>query len=118
MGCVLPTTDPMKCRHCTIRIAGRPRGLCDRCYYDPLIREQYPPEPNPFTRHGVPERLSTPPLPDTPTDCEPGTPEKMAVLAARAEAQTELHHPQDRKRLVPPGTSWWRVVEDDTREVG
>jgi hypothetical protein len=39
--------------------------------------------------------------PAVPTDARPGTPEKIAVLAARAERDEELWHPEDLSYLVP-----------------
>jgi hypothetical protein len=36
-------------------------------------------------------------LPDEPTSHKPGTPEKAAVLQARAEAGVSLFHPHDER---------------------
>ncbi len=49
-----------------------------------------------------------PPLPDSPTQAPPGSPEKIAVLAARYAAGVALWHPDDAAgpppRQRPPGT--------------
>ena len=37
-----------------------------------------------------------------PTNANPGTPEKIAILSARLESGAELHHPDDME-LVPGG---------------
>jgi hypothetical protein len=43
----------------------------------------------------VPEAFASPPPPPGPTDTLPGSPERAAVMAARAAAGTALRHPQD-----------------------
>lgn len=82
------------CLHCQTRWANRSRGLCEKCYYTPEIRQRYPStHKNAPVQHGSlpPPRLTKP----EPTTAIPGTPEKVAVMAARAEAHQELWHPQD-----------------------
>lgn len=38
--------EPMAlCRHCTRRVANKPRGLCKRCYQTPTVRNLYPVNP-------------------------------------------------------------------------
>ncbi len=43
-----------------------------------------------------------PPNPGRPVDCRPGTPEKLAAMAARYEAGEPLHHEGDRNGIVHP----------------
>jgi hypothetical protein len=43
----------------------------------------------------VPEAFASPPPPPVPTDTLPGSPERAAVMAARADAGTALRHPAD-----------------------
>jgi hypothetical protein len=52
---------------------------------------------SPFTQT-ILDRYGPCPLP-VPTDAEPGSPAKIAVLEARALAGQQLHHPDDRKDL-------------------
>ena len=37
------------------------------------------------------------PLPDAPTDAQPGSEEKIRILTERAAAGTQLFHPQDNR---------------------
>ena len=46
------------------------------------------------THHGG-ETIHRLPLPPRPTTALPGTPEKIAIMAARLEAGYHLHHPKD-----------------------
>ncbi|MBY0527332.1 MAG: hypothetical protein K2R98_28305 [Gemmataceae bacterium] len=85
----------LNCRHCRERFAGRPRGLCGRCYYTPAIVALYPVAASKFNRRGVPDRTGTPPLPPAATHARPGSPEKVAVLESRAELGVALWHPAD-----------------------
>lgn len=53
------------------------------------------------------------PLPATPTLALPGSPEKLAVLEARAAAGVQLFHPrdgdaEDRPQPLPPGGLYFR----------
>lgn len=84
------------CRHCGIKPVGRPRGLCWRCAADVSVRESYPTHAS--FRRGILEGSSR--ILPKRTDALPGSPEKIAVLCARAEAGTALHHPDD-PFLVP-----------------
>lgn len=47
----------MKCRHCKVRKAYRPRGLCWGCYRSRAIRDLHPTctKMRPDLIHGVPE---------------------------------------------------------------
>lgn len=83
----------MLCQHCQKSKVNRPRGLCWSCYYRPGVRDLYP-STSKFARRGIPDRYNTIP-PTRPTDAEPGSPEKIAVLAERAFMHTDLHHPLD-----------------------
>jgi hypothetical protein len=85
-----------RCRHCAAPKVNRPRGLCWACYYAPGVRQMYPPT-SPYARRGSGNGPAPRPLPE-PTAALPGTPEKVEVLAARAEAGELLHHPDDAKR--------------------
>ena len=72
----------------------RPRGLCWPCYYTPGVRELYP-STSKYAKRGVGNGNPTDlPLPE-PTTAGPGSPEKMAVLEARAAAGQRLWHPDD-----------------------
>lgn len=81
------------CRHCGRETANRPRGLGWRCFNNLDIRRLYAPA-QPWQYRGVNGGNHGRPLP-TPTTAWPGTDEKVAVLAARAEAGQQLFHPHD-----------------------
>ncbi len=82
------------CRRCTHCKVNRPRGLCWSCYYTPGVKDQYPPISK-YGRRGVGNVIGNRPLPAIPTTAAPGTPEKLAVLEARAKALCSLFHPDD-----------------------
>jgi hypothetical protein len=93
---VRPPGFGLPCRHCRRKPVNRPRGLCWTCYYAPGLREGYP-STSKFAKRGIQSqgrRLATP----EPTPYLPGTPEKVAVLEARAEDGEELWHPDDGRR--------------------
>lgn len=100
------------CRECGEYKVCRPRGLCWVCYYSPGVRETFVIESK-FARKGVGVRNITGKTPN-PTDARPGSPEKIAVLAARAEAGESLFHPDDsfeeqESRHARSDTQGWRV---------
>lgn len=80
------------CRHCKVKRANRARSLCWACYYKSGIRKQYPPlSPKGVHNHDF---YGGHELPE-PTAALPGTPEKVAVLAARVQAKVTLWNPDD-----------------------
>jgi hypothetical protein len=82
------------CKSCQLRPGNRPRGLCNRCYMNLTIRESMPTIPQNFEVSPVP--VTGPfPEPAYPTSAYPGTPEKIAILEARAMAGELLWHPLD-----------------------
>ena len=87
----------MICRNCHLREATRERGLCSTCYYTPSIRNQFGWLESRHNHRGVGYRGCG--LPE-PTASRPGTDEKIAVLATRAEKDLLLHHPKDAKLLL------------------
>lgn len=83
------------CVHCKKRVASRPRDLCWFDYYAPGIRDLHPSK---FANRGVGNGFhADTPLPAEPTDTEPGSDEKMLVLAERAARGESLFHPRDRQ---------------------
>lgn len=82
------------CRHCKQGKWIRSRGLCYDCWFNPAIRELYPSMQGlgggsaAVGNHG--RRL-----PDQPTRAQPGSPEKIEILEARAAADVALFHPDD-----------------------
>src|SRR5262245_18184497 len=86
---------PPVCRHCCnpSRRVNRPRGLCWSCFYNPAVRDLYPPQSQ---VHDDPPADTRPP-PPRPTSAEPGTEAKILVMVARARRRHELHHSDDRK---------------------
>jgi len=68
------------------------RNLCRDCYRDPIVRAAHPVVTT--YRTGVADFNGRGKQP-TPTNTTPGSPEKLAVLCARAEAGESLFHPLD-----------------------
>lgn len=91
-----------ECRHCKKLRPVHRRKLCHGCYEQPAIRKLYPRSSRSPHAHlgGFPDRpAGVPrPLPPRPTGAEPGSPEKVAVLIARAAAGQALWHPGDATR--------------------
>lgn len=86
-----------ECPHCGHRRRIQCRGLCFRCYVDAAIRALYDPQ----TRHkpASPWRLAAnnriPPLAFQPTDAQPGSWEKVAVMIERVASGQQPFHPED-----------------------
>jgi hypothetical protein len=99
---------PVPCLECGA-VKVRNRGLCKPCYYQPATRARYPR----LTTAGrkVPRRGNfaanlyglAPRTPPEPTAAEPGSPAKIAVMAARFAARQELWHARDAR--LPRGSS-------------
>ena len=101
----------VRCRACNRLRKLYSRGLCYSCYYEPGIREQYPPtHKNAQEGYGV--RRGYRPIPDSPTSALPGTPEKVSVLEERARREQKLWHPQDARAADG------RIPEEDESCVG
>src|SRR5260221_14756419 len=69
----------MLCRHCGKCVVSRPRGLCWACFYEPGIRELYPPTSK-YARQGLNYSYDEVRPSRMPTRAEPGSPQKVAVL--------------------------------------
>ena len=89
------------CRHCSHCKVNRPRGLCWSCYYTPGVKEQYP-STSKYARRGEGNFTGNAPLPASPTTAAPGSPDKLAVLEARAKMRVALFHPFDAKYVGDP----------------
>lgn len=83
----------MVCRHCSRDRANRSRGLCWACFERPAVRAKYAPARH--RRGAAPDFYGRAPLPESPTDAAPGSPEKVAVMAERASRGRALFHPRD-----------------------
>lgn len=100
-----------RCRHCGQRKRSRSRrGLCRTCHDTPAVRALYPGRdtgrgrPCPARGNKSPNAKGLAPrLPCEPTDAEPGTEEKIRVLAERLRLRQQLWHPLDAK--LPAGRS-------------
>jgi hypothetical protein len=70
--------------------------LCWRCALDPALRELYP-STSKFGRWAIGAELDFmgAGAEPEPTQAWPGTPDKIAVLAARVAARQQLFHPAD-----------------------
>lgn len=108
------------CRHCQVRKANRPRGLCWRCYYTPGISALYP-STSKFARRAAVKDFYGATREPQPTDVPPGTPERVKVMEGRAARRESLFGGGDvEKRFdwrdeTPPGhhgpaageRGWW-----------
>ena len=94
------------CHHCQKRLSDpkRGRGLCRRCHEQPHIRSLYPRAGrinygNQYSKSPVDQEIAdfnaAAPLPSVPCTALPGTPAKLLVFAARAQASVQLFSPQD-----------------------
>jgi hypothetical protein len=94
----MPGINPTRplCAHCRRCVAGRPRGLCFRCYYTPGILRMYPPMEVAVNHRGVGGKAPLG-IPE-PTDALPGTEAKVAVLEDRARRGLCLGHKDDARR--------------------
>jgi hypothetical protein len=88
------------CRHCKDRHVNRPRGLCWPCYYEPGVKELYPPT-SPYARRGIGHGNGTQPLPMTPTNAPVGSLAKLKVMYARLQRGEQLFHPNDSRDQEP-----------------
>jgi hypothetical protein len=68
--------------------------LCWSCYYRPGVRDLYP-STSKFAYRGISDFNGRAALPPTPTTAAPGTAEKVAILAQRAQHRQALWHPND-----------------------
>ncbi len=100
MTTTTPTPAPRAmCRHCHQYHVNRPRGLCWRCFYTPGVKERYQ-ITSKFARRGIGNGFKPSTLPEPVPHIEPGSPEKLSLLAARAARGLSLFHPAE-PRLVP-----------------
>lgn len=86
------------CRHCNLKNANRPMGLCWSCYYSPA-RALYT-STSKYARRGVRDSHASRPLPKKPTSATAGSSAKVAVLASRAARGEQLWHPDDCRAKV------------------
>jgi hypothetical protein len=84
----------MICVHCGIGKVSRPRRLCWNCYQQSEVRELYP-STSKYGWRGPNLNLFGAQPAMRPTNAPPGSPEKILVLARRAELGQELWHPHD-----------------------
>lgn len=102
------------CTACGVRTATRARGLCHPCYRDLPVRLATPPLSTNAHAHGEVDFVGQANLPDSPTDAQPGSEDKIQVMIRRAGLRQQLHHPRDAKIMaeaaVPVSTSRPRVV--------
>lgn len=91
---VVNHADKPRCVHCKLRAGCRRAGLCQQCFETPAIRALYP-STSPTARHGNGSGRQNHKQPLAPTTAAPGTPEKVAVLEARADRNEWLFHPAD-----------------------
>lgn len=83
-----------ECKHCHRWLTCQSRGLCWKCWHTPGVKNSYPVLIDCRTI-GVGTVITGIRRYPTPTQARPGTPEKVAVLEARAEAGEHLWHPDD-----------------------
>jgi hypothetical protein len=93
----------MGCRCCGRNKVNRPRGLCWTCYYTPGVKERYP-STSKYANRGTGNFRGIAPMPITPTNARPGSPEKIAILAERVRSRVSLWHPQDAGNAIQTST--------------
>lgn len=98
------------CRHCHKSKVNRPRGLCWSCYYKPGVRDKYP-STSKYARRGHGNITGTPPEPVRATDAEPGSEEKIRVLAERVRRRESLWHPEDARVETPAAAAAAALAE-------
>lgn len=95
------------CQHCHTRGQSKARKLCSACYADLAIRNAYPRVDDRFgvnSGANVPPNAA-PPLPAEPTQANPGSEEKIAVLEARYARGEAIFHPDDLT-----AREWWQSL--------
>jgi hypothetical protein len=89
------------------------KGLCLGCFGDPAVRARFPGLYAAADPSATPDFNGTPPPPAEPTAEPPGSPGKLAALAARAAAGQALWCCGDaRDSDRAPGWPAGRVVHD------
>lgn len=82
------------CRHCGRPKVNRPRGLCWSCYWTPGVRDLYP-STSKYARRSMRDFYGNHRLPETPTNADPGSEEKLRVMEGRCRLGVSLFHPRD-----------------------
>jgi hypothetical protein len=82
------------CRHCRRLTRRHARGLCQTCYRDPHVRGRFA-ALRPTRKRRTATAAMDPETARGPTHHPPGSPGKIAVLAARWAAGLPLFHPGD-----------------------
>jgi len=77
------------CQHCLQHRATRAGQLCSICHLCPSVRNRY------ASTAPALKRFRNKRLAPASTRARPGSPEKIAVLAARWEQGFDLFHPHD-----------------------
>lgn len=96
----------MKCRHCGVKNANRPRGLCWAHYHDLDIRSLYPAEKGGAVGSGGGhvstgrEDFNGPSLVPGTTKALPGSERKIEVMRRRAMLRQAVHNPRDARANV------------------
>jgi hypothetical protein len=89
-----------RCRHCHRPAKIHSRGLCQRCFKRPGLRERYPVQVTRFSTRGVGQgNLNRPPGRPSPATL-PGTRERFLVLMHRAAAGRPLAVKGDGERSL------------------
>lgn len=94
--------DTDTCKHCRRDVYLDRRGLCNGCYRNKVIREQYPSLCNARenTKTVVHNNNLVPCA--RPTDALPGTEEKILVMRDRFRRGEQIHHPEDAQYEMSP----------------
>lgn len=104
-----PEPDVLTCRSCGTRPpAKHKRGLCWKCTKDPRVRGKFAPP-------GAQNFRAKLRFARYPTNAEPGSDEKIAVMEARAAAGFFATHPLDRR--WGRSTASEAVAEDEPPEI-
>lgn len=91
-GCRVSTARTMlNCTHCLVPCVRNKRGLCNRCYTDPIIRSIYPSTaPRGLGSHNKCRGLAP-----EPCTAPPGSEQRIITMQMRAALGYAIFHPDD-----------------------
>lgn len=106
------------CVNCKRTLIIQARNLCGTCHKRPDVRALHTPVKDCLSGSPIVKGDSSI-LPAEPTQAQPGSEEKIRILAERAAAGIALHHPDDRRCKAFRGSDPdWECTEQLIQEIG